>query len=173
MLSLTRGQAVVIWPKFSASGCQISLNVPLTPRLPVILEKLGKSETRHSKRERDKSLRAGHKVYHGQSYFRNFSNFSHENDLCKPAFNNIKVFSFEFSPRSPCFHFTAAIEAKRVLRKHFASSNSLQHLFRDDNNNIPQTLQPMIALYLDFHITSAVSAIHFLTVSVFPCVLIH
>ena len=105
MLSLTRGQAVV-WPKFSASGCEISLNVPLTPGLAIILEKLGKSETR------ERQIFERNEVYHGRSNFRNVSNFSHENDLCKPAFNNIKVFSFEFSRTShnvPCFHFTGEI----------------------------------------------------------------
>ena len=106
MLSLTRGQAVV-WPKFSASGSEISLNVPLTPRLAVILEKLGKSETR------ERQIFERNEVYHGRSNFRNVSNFSHENDLCKPAFNNIKVFSFEFSEKR--LHFKVSLFGKVVL----------------------------------------------------------
>ena len=120
LLSLTRGQAVV-WPKFSASGCQISLNVPLTPGLAIILEKLGKSETR------ERQIFKRNEVYHGRSNFRNFSNFSHENDLCKPAFNNIKVFSFQLSGTShnaPCFHFTGEIG-----KACFAQTLSLVKLF--------------------------------------------
>ena len=135
MLSLTRGQAVV-WPKFSASGCEISLNVPLTPRLAVILEKLGKSETR------ERQIFERNEVYHGRSNFRNVSNFSHENDLCKPAFNNIKVFSFELSRTShnvlsfPLFSFHS-----RNLRATFCTntgptpSSSLLHLFQDLGNS--------------------------------------
>ena len=167
MLSLTRGQAVV-WPKFSASGCEISLNVPLTPGLAIILEKLGKSETR------ERQIFERNEVYHGRSNFRNVSNFSHENDLCKPAFNNIKVFSFEFSRTShnvPCFHFTGEIGGAcfaQTLGLVKFSATAFQRRQQQQHPSNPST-NDLIAFM--FHIMC--HSFRYSSVSVYPCVLIH
>ena len=116
LLSLTRGQAVV-WPKFSASGCEISLNVPPTSGLAVILEKLGKSETRHSQREKETNLSEQGTKYIMDAAISEISQSS-PTRMIYANLRSIISKCFHLSsappphtmfPLSPCFHFTAAI----------------------------------------------------------------